>query len=203
MKAQKLILENFRGIKELQVNLSGRNAAVYGANGTGKTTIANAVCWLLCGAPATGEKDFSPQTQGTHDLHHKAELTVDADGNIVSIAKDFYEKWTKKRGSKSRECTGHVTDYYVNDVPVKKSEYEKKVSELLGGLTSEQAKTLLLLGYFAEQGVMTAYCLDGGQTGEVVFKGEPYNYIDFNKERQVSDIIYFATALPEEGSVLG
>ena len=57
--------------------------------------------------------------------------------------------------------------------------------------------------HFAEQGVITAYCLDGGQTGEVVFKGEPYNYIDFNKERQVSDIIYFATALPEEGSVLG
>ena len=51
--------------------------------------------------------------------------------------------------------------------------------------------------------MITAYCLDGGQTGEVVFKGEPYNYIDFNKERQVSDIIYFATALPEEGSVLG
>ena len=57
--------------------------------------------------------------------------------------------------------------------------------------------------HFAEKGVITAYCLDGGQTGEVVFQGEAYNYIDFNKERQVSDIIYFATALPEEGGVFG
>ncbi|MDO4973770.1 MAG: phosphodiester glycosidase family protein [Eubacteriales bacterium] len=57
--------------------------------------------------------------------------------------------------------------------------------------------------HFAEKGVITAYCLDGGQTGEVVFQGEPYNYIDFNKERQVSDILYFATALPEEGGAIG
>ena len=53
--------------------------------------------------------------------------------------------------------------------------------------------------HFAEQGVQTAYCLDGGQTGEVVFRGEPYNHIDFGSERLVSDILYFATALPEEG----
>ena len=45
--------------------------------------------------------------------------------------------------------------------------------------------------------MQTAYCLDGGQTGEVVFRGEPYNYIDFGSERLVSDIIYFATAIPE------
>ena len=151
MKAHKLVLENFRGVKALVVDFDGKDAAIYGANGTGKTTVANAVCWLLCGAPATGEKDFSPQTQGTHNLHHRAELSVESGGTIVSISKDFYEKWTKKRGSKSPECTGHVTDYYINDVPVKKSEYEKKVAELLGGLTPEQAKTLLLLGYFAEQ----------------------------------------------------
>ena len=57
--------------------------------------------------------------------------------------------------------------------------------------------------HFAEKGVITAYCLDGGQTGEVVFRGEPYNYIDFGKERLVSDIIYFATALPQEGGAAG
>ena len=48
--------------------------------------------------------------------------------------------------------------------------------------------------HFAEKPVLTAYCLDGGQTGEVVFRGEPYNYIDFGVERQVSDILCFTTA---------
>lgn len=48
-----------------------------------------------------------------------------------------------------------------------------------------------------EKGLSQAYGLDGGQTSEIVFQGEPYNYIDWNSERLVSDIIYFATAIPE------
>ena len=49
--------------------------------------------------------------------------------------------------------------------------------------------------HFAEKPVQTAYCLDGGQTGEVVFRSQPYNYIDFGVERQVSDILYFTSAV--------
>lgn len=47
------------------------------------------------------------------------------------------------------------------------------------------------------KGLNSAYCLDGGQTSEIVFRGVPYNYIDFGAERGVSDILYFATAIPE------
>ena len=52
--------------------------------------------------------------------------------------------------------------------------------------------------HFAQKPVLTAYCLDGGQTEEVVFRGEAYNYMDFGKERLVSDILYFVTAIPED-----
>ena len=51
--------------------------------------------------------------------------------------------------------------------------------------------------HMAEKGLQKAYGLDGGQTGELVFQGQPYNYIDFGAERLVSDIIYFGTALPD------
>ena len=54
--------------------------------------------------------------------------------------------------------------------------------------------------HFAQKPVQTAYCLDGGQTGEIYFCGSVYNYIDYNKERSVSDILYFATAIPESVS---
>ena len=40
MKILSLTLENFRSIKNMTVNFDGRDADVYGANGTGKTTIA-------------------------------------------------------------------------------------------------------------------------------------------------------------------
>ncbi len=50
---------------------------------------------------------------------------------------------------------------------------------------------------FHSKGVKTAYCLDGGQTSEIVMNDIPFNRIDFGSERTVSDIIYFATAIPE------
>lgn len=51
--------------------------------------------------------------------------------------------------------------------------------------------------YMYEKGCVKAYNLDGGQTSEIVMNGTPVNYIDFNAERTVSDIIYFASAIPE------
>ena len=53
---------------------------------------------------------------------------------------------------------------------------------------------------FYDKGVPNAYCLDGGQTSEILFRGEPFNHIDNvngGGERAVSDIIYFASAVPE------
>ena len=46
--------------------------------------------------------------------------------------------------------------------------------------------------------VWKAYTLDGGQTAEIIMMGGPINHVDFGVERAVSDIIYFATAIPEE-----
>ena len=50
--------------------------------------------------------------------------------------------------------------------------------------------------HFAQKPVMTAYCLDGGQTEEVVFRDQAYNYMDFGNERVVSNK-YAKTSLPE------
>lgn len=51
--------------------------------------------------------------------------------------------------------------------------------------------------YMAAKGVKQGYNLDGGQTGEIVFNNKIFNLVNYNSERDVSDIIYFATALPE------
>ena len=48
------------------------------------------------------------------------------------------------------------------------------------------------------KGVKQGYNLDGGQTSEVVFQGSFYNFVDYGNERDVSDIIFFASALPTE-----
>ena len=48
--------------------------------------------------------------------------------------------------------------------------------------------------HFGEKPVQSAYCLDGGQTAEIVFRDRPYNTIDYGTERPVIDDIYFVTA---------
>ena len=52
--------------------------------------------------------------------------------------------------------------------------------------------------FISSKKVDKAYALDGGQTSELVMMGGPINRIDFGCERTVSDIIYFAIAIPEE-----
>ena len=48
-------------------------------------------------------------------------------------------------------------------------------------------------------GCRMAYCLDGGQTATIVMNDELINRPAFGTQRAISDIIYFATAVPEGG----
>lgn len=56
---------------------------------------------------------------------------------------------------------------------------------------------------FAQQlqktGCDKAYALDGGQTATIAVQGETVNRVAYGSQRLISDIIYFATALPEGG----
>ena len=47
-----------------------------------------------------------------------------------------------------------------------------------------------------ELGVPTAYTLDGGQTATIVMNNQVINTVSYGAEREISDIIYFATAIP-------
>ena len=150
MKFLQLSLENFRGIKQMDIDFQGADCCIYGSNATGKTTVANAICWLLTGSAITGEKDFSPKTAGAHNLHHKAELYIEKDGGgIVRLSKDFYEKWTKKKGAATAELTGHTTDFAIDGVPQKEKDYIKAVEALCGG-SMDMIKIMSVLGYFSE-----------------------------------------------------
>ena len=50
-----------------------------------------------------------------------------------------------------------------------------------------------------DSGIQTAYALDGGQTAVIAMNGELINAVLFGYQRKISDIIYFATAIPEGG----
>lgn len=53
--------------------------------------------------------------------------------------------------------------------------------------------------FIQELGCETAYALDGGQTTAIVMDDELVTLPDYKTQRRISDIIYFATALPDGG----
>ena len=69
----------------------------------------------------------------------------------------------------------------------------------LNGEQQYQKRHLLktFAGHLADMGVQKAYALDGGQTATIAMQGKTINEVDYGTQRQISDIIYFATALPE------
>lgn len=154
MRLKELVLENFQGIPALTITPNGDSFSVYGTNGTGKTTIGNSISWLLFDKPIDNVKNYSPKTKDAdgndvHNLHHSAEGTfILEDGSMVTLKKDFYEVYKKKRGSASEEFSGHTIDFYIDGVPAKQKEYQSKLDSMF---TSEQAKVLTSPEYFAEQ----------------------------------------------------
>jgi len=132
MKLERLSLRNFKGVKEFTFEPGGEDIAVYGDNATGKTTLADAWFWLLFGKDSLNKTDFEIKTlengAPVHGLEHEVEGVLLLGDAALTLRKVYSENWTKKRGSPSKEFTGHSTDYCIDGVPVKKNEYEAKIS---------------------------------------------------------------------------
>jgi DNA repair exonuclease SbcCD ATPase subunit len=130
-----LRLKNFKGVKDLTIDLH-RVTNIFGDNGTGKTTGFDAFTWLLFDKDSQDRTSFEIKTldfnnQELHGLEHEVTGILNVDGRDITLSKVYKEKWTKKRGEAERELTGHETLYYIDEVPVKKSEYQEKVNSIV------------------------------------------------------------------------
>lgn len=135
MRLDSLRLRNFKGIRSFDLDLDGANAQVFGGNATGKTTLLDAFLWLLFDKDSQGRASFEVKTLDSsggpvHGLEHEVEGILDLDGEKLTLRKVYSEKWTKKRGSAEAVFSGHTTDYYIDGVPVKKTEYDARIKEL-------------------------------------------------------------------------
>jgi DNA repair exonuclease SbcCD ATPase subunit len=154
MRLLRLLLENYQGIQARTFDFGGRSAAIFGDNETGKTTVINAVTWLLFDKASTGEKGYTPKTYDKfggykHNLDHAAEAQFETDtGRLVTLRKCFHEVYKKKKGSPIQEFSGHTVDYFADGVPTKEKDYLDTVSGFCGG--PEMMKMLTLPTYFAE-----------------------------------------------------
>ena len=183
MRLIKLSIRQFKGIQSFEFTPDGQSASIYGANASGKTTIADAVSWLLFDkdtqdkSPAnfgikTVDKNGEPLSGEEHTVEAVFELES---GERVILRKVYQEKWTKKRGSNNAELTGHTTSYYWDDEPVSQKDYKERIE----GIMPEQLfKMLTLPNYFAEQmhwterrNILTELC--GEIDDEEIVSGHP------------------------------
>ena len=143
IKLTKLKLQNFKGIKALEIELKDETT-IEGKNGIGKTSIFDAYSWLLFGKNSQNQTDFSIKTYDSnnnviHNLEHSVEGTFMIDDSEVVLKRLLREKWSKKKGSENPELTGNETIFFINEVPKSLSEYKLFVD----GIISEESQKVL------------------------------------------------------------
>lgn len=125
-----IYLENFKAIKNWHFDFS-QKTRIGGRNGSGKTTIFDAFCWVLFGKSSSDKKDFSVATLDSDgniipDLEHKVRAILDVDGKEVEICRTQIEKY-KKDGT----FKGSEQSRYVNGISKNVSEYDVFIASLI------------------------------------------------------------------------
>ena len=139
IKIKRLELENFKCHKSLKLNFEGGNASIYGDNASGKTSIYDALTWLLFGkdSQGNGEKNIEIKPLGPDGevLDHEAltavEAVLDVNGLELTLRRTYKEVWTTKRGSSEATFDGNTSEYYIDGVPCKKNGFQDAVNKLV------------------------------------------------------------------------
>lgn len=154
IKILRMTIENFKGHSYLNLQLDGKSVGIYGDNATGKTSVYDALTWLLFGkdSQGNGEKniDLKPLDANGEVRDHQAitsvEVEFQVDGELVELKRTLREVWATRRGSSTPAYEGNISDYFVDGVPQKKNEYDRRVRELV---SEELFRMLTSVSYFA------------------------------------------------------
>lgn len=129
-----LHIENFKGIKSLEVNFSNKTS-IKGQNAAGKTTIFDAFTWLLFNKNSAGEEKFNirPLDKDGNRIDNveiKVEGVLDVEGKEVMLSKVRKQNWVKKRGTNTVTLQGNPNSYEIDGYPKSEADFNAYVSEL-------------------------------------------------------------------------
>ena len=189
IKINSLKLQNFKGIKELEIDFKGKLTNIYGDNAVGKTTVFDAFCWLLWDKDSLNRSQFEIKTldengQAIPMIDHSVEAVLDIDGVDTTFKKIYSEIWTKKRGQTQKEFNGHTTDYYINDVPIKKKEYQDRIASVI---SEEQFKLLSNVQHFnvnldkKQRRDTLLSLIDNVNVDEIIASNEDFKKLELDK----------------------
>ena len=135
IKLKSLHLENFKGIKMLDV-VFGNKTKIKGQNASGKTTVFDAFTWLLFNKNSAGEEKFNVRPLDANgkrvdNVEIKVVAVLDVDGREVEVSKVQRQKWVKKRGTNVAELQGNENLFEIDGYPKSEKDYKAYISGLV------------------------------------------------------------------------
>lgn len=133
IKLEAMHIERFKGLFAFDIQF-GEHTEVSGRNALGKTCIYDAYLWCLFNKDSRGRVIDKVQYMDADGVADKDARTIVAvsfsiDGQKVVFRREFYQSWSKKRGTTEYVFNGNASDYYYNDVPLSLTEFNKKIVE--------------------------------------------------------------------------
>lgn len=148
---EQITIKNFKGVlAERTIKFNPMLTQILGANHAGKTTIADAVRWVLFGKNSEGSSVFGIDPKDEegkiiHNLDNTVVLDMMVDGAKYRLEKVRSEIWSKPRQKEEAEMTGHSTKYFVNGNKYSQKDY----NEFIDSLCNENLfKVLTMPSYF-------------------------------------------------------
>ena len=150
----RLRLENFKCHTLLELAPEGNSMAILGDNAAGKTSVYDALTWLLFGkdSQGNGEKnmDIKPLNSAGEIADHRAITAVEAKLRVgmemVTLRRTYREVWSTKRGQSQETFEGNTSEYYIDGVPCKKTIFDDRIGQLV---PEDIFKLLTSVSYFA------------------------------------------------------
>lgn len=120
-------LLNFKGIRNLHVSFGENLTVISGRNAAGKTSIADAIMWVLFDVGYDGNKlepkTFDKNHEIIKEIPHEAELTLLVDGDQIVLKRSLSDAW------KGDKCT-NTYKYYVNGDVTTAGDFKKVVESI-------------------------------------------------------------------------
>lgn len=132
IELKSLDLVHFKCFPKLHLDFHEGVNNIYGENAAGKTSVYDALTWLLFNKDSAGNArpDIKPHHASAGTMP-EVTAVLEVDGVPIKLRKMLREKWEKPRGSSIERYAGDTRDYYIDDVPLAENEYKRRIAELI------------------------------------------------------------------------
>lgn len=109
MRITRIIIDNYKSIKHIDINLSSKVNAFIGENSVGKSNILSAIEWML-GPVYPSFNNFSREDYYKGDVTLRVNITVYFDdGNYLQLTNKWYDRYQNEKSGLNING-GYVTD---------------------------------------------------------------------------------------------